>query len=1215
MDTARLVSARARGESQRYELGDLIATGGMAVIHRAFDHWTQRHVAYKRLRIDGEGNRSRMTALFQREYDTLARLKHPNIVEVYDYAFDEQGPYYAMELLSGDDLSKLAPLSYREACRVLRDVASALALVHARRFLHRDVSPNNVRLTREGVAKLIDFGALTPFGRPDEIAGTPAFIAPECLEEVQLDQRSDLYSLGALAYWTLTRRTAVHARSIADLETAWRVPVQPPSSHVLGLPASLDELVMSLLSHDPRARPSSAGEVIERLSTIGELAPEESEHKVAYSYLKHPPLVGREDALSTLRGGLASLLEGRGGVLVVEAASGLGKSALLDQFAVDAQLRGATVLRADGGSAAEKHGVARELIRLGQRIFPDLEDSEALLLGKHQPGGQQRDRAAHPVEALERSARSATRLRDMLLRLSERSPLAILLDDADRADEESIALLASMAQELGELPILLVLSSGTEGTQPSLTFPQLAARARKVLLSSFDEAQVVALIGNMFGRVPNSGRTAVWLHGQTGGNPAQCVDLLRLLLQRGLVRYTRGTFTLPHDVDAQAGQERRLGALLTRLSGLSDDARRVFELVCLQQGTLHRAQLSAATNLSGRRILLAVEQLFQRELVFQRGPDVSLRGESMRAAIEQSLSSERKQELHSVLARAAARHSDGSLSGELAKARHLFLSGPAGELQGAELMARLLSVHGHEISISAPSVPLLESALQVFRARGVSELHCAPLLAALSSTGFYGNITAQGKYLRPALNALSQLCGFTLARSLRPKLGVKLALWVGLVYGFFLGFFLPRKLGRTSIRARIEDFLLVASAGMAAACAALDAESIAEIVAYLEPIAGFPVHFAPSYSRDFCLATAQLAQGESLAAARGYGRLLKILERPRFLLERGLREQLVLGSLNGKAHAEIDQGAGETLRLADELERRSPFFAPHAETLRVVYYAVRGQQQLAEQHRARAETLALRGGVSWTSASVLAVRTLEPAFVTDDAVAVLRISAELERLSAVAPSLLVCCELSRAQLALLRGKPAEAAALLERTLAQHPDHPLPYRALCAAYAEALNRLGRFAEAREVCLSQLVAATPEQQERTSVLRAPYLPLARAEAGLGQLDAAERILEQRFREAEGRNNPLELGLLHGARARIAIVRGDQRALEQHCAGMIEQFKNTGHPALTRQRDALIAEALNAGMPLQVPAGFSWVVDAADELDGATVVEARPLAREQG
>jgi serine/threonine-protein kinase len=97
----------------------------MGSVHRARDEASGRVVAFKQLTAKRAGSKQRaLQALFEREYHTLARLKHPRIIEAYDYGLSEAGPYYTMELLDGADLQQLAPLPYRDACRYLRDIAS-----------------------------------------------------------------------------------------------------------------------------------------------------------------------------------------------------------------------------------------------------------------------------------------------------------------------------------------------------------------------------------------------------------------------------------------------------------------------------------------------------------------------------------------------------------------------------------------------------------------------------------------------------------------------------------------------------------------------------------------------------------------------------------------------------------------------------------------------------------------------------------------------------------------------------------------------------------------------------------------------------------------------------------------------------------------------------------------------------------------------------------
>ena len=118
-------------------------------------------------------------------------------------------------------------------------------------------------------------------------------MAPEALRRLPLDQRTDLFALGAIGYWALTGRHAFPARSAQELPSVWQTPPLPPSQLVAGVPPALDALIMSLLSLDPLARPASAAAVIDQLTAIAGLEPEEHE-QAAESYLSSGPLVGRE---------------------------------------------------------------------------------------------------------------------------------------------------------------------------------------------------------------------------------------------------------------------------------------------------------------------------------------------------------------------------------------------------------------------------------------------------------------------------------------------------------------------------------------------------------------------------------------------------------------------------------------------------------------------------------------------------------------------------------------------------------------------------------------------------------------------------------------------------------------------------------------------------------------------------------------------------------
>lgn len=335
----------------RYQVQKLLGKGGMAVVYEVLDTTTQLKLALKVLTSpQGGSKRNEIAELFEHEYLVLSELAHPRVIEVYDFGVEDRRLYYTMELLDGGDLRELSPLPWKKVCSFLRDVCSALSLLHSRRQIHRDLTPRNIRCTQDGKAKLIDFGAMVPMGHCKVVVGTPPFTAPETLNSLLLDARTDLYSVGATAYFTLTGRNAYPARNFRELRYLWRSQPPPPSSFVEDIPKELDSLVMSLISLDNVARPASAAEVIEKLSAIGALEIDET-LLISKAYLSTPLLVGRDKERLRIRKQMLKVLQGRGGTILVEGPGGVGRTRLLDACVLEGKLAGATVLRADASDS------------------------------------------------------------------------------------------------------------------------------------------------------------------------------------------------------------------------------------------------------------------------------------------------------------------------------------------------------------------------------------------------------------------------------------------------------------------------------------------------------------------------------------------------------------------------------------------------------------------------------------------------------------------------------------------------------------------------------------------------------------------------------------------------------------------------------------------------------------------------------------------------
>src|SRR5205085_1555510 len=178
----------------------------------------------------------------------------------------------------------------------------------------------------------------------DIIVGTPQFVAPEVVYRAVLDARTDLFSIGATLYYSLTGRVPYPVKTFQQLIEAWETKPVPPSKLVEGIPTTLDTLVLSLISVEPSSRPHSAFEVMQHLAVIAGLERVEPE-SVSRAYLSTPTMVGREGLMANIERELGRAVAGRGRAVLIQGAAGAGRSRVLDATALTAKAQGTTVLR------------------------------------------------------------------------------------------------------------------------------------------------------------------------------------------------------------------------------------------------------------------------------------------------------------------------------------------------------------------------------------------------------------------------------------------------------------------------------------------------------------------------------------------------------------------------------------------------------------------------------------------------------------------------------------------------------------------------------------------------------------------------------------------------------------------------------------------------------------------------------------------------------
>jgi hypothetical protein len=1223
--------------ANRYRVEKTLGQGGMAVVYQVLDNTTDKSLALKQLVVKGDTTEHKnMMALFDYEFHTLAQMAHPRIIEVYDYGKDDTIPYYTMELLDGGDLKELAPLPWKHVCSLMIDVCSALGLIHSRRQVHRDLTPRNVRCTRDAKAKLIDFGAMVPMGPNKQVVGTPAFTAPEVVTLQTVDGRTDLYSLGATFYYALTGRNAYPSRSFSELREIWRAKPEPPSKFVEDIPKEVDHLVLSLLALDPIGRPINTAEVIEKLSAIAGLEIAD-QLIVSQAYLSTPTLVGRDEQLSHFRSRLKRAQRGRGGTIVIDGNSGVGRSRFLDAGVLEGKLSAITILRADAtdartGSWGAVKAIAAQLLdalpnialeglkphlSILKRIMPEL-------LRKTESGGNRFERTSArseprassaeeiadvdpsaevwargnswrppPLEApqdvpatavedpRELRPRVHAALQDWLLQVSREHCLMIAVDDIHAIDEPSAAFFALLSREISRAMLLLVVTIQTDGHETSETAIKLIKeKAYQITVTNLTAKHTEKLLGSVFGDTSNLRLIADRLQAISHGNPRAVMQLTQHLVDKGLITYQSGAWTIPSRIDTGDLPGSMAEALEARVRKLSADALELARTLALspeQSYSFEECRL-LAPHRDTARLIQSLNELVASEILYN---DVDYYSFSQRGWVKPLLDKLDKGARSGPHFRLAEMfHKRGNQ--DFRAAQHLLYTEQEERAldtwvdfarKSKELTDQNPQAYT-ELLLSLPSdwYESYDAAIRLAQERGRSPNQIYVLLNRLVGLiGFMG--IGHTDHVSELMNRLARASGLASYLELGDSVAAKDRL------GRALQIAKERYDSTPEIERVLNPFEAIRALSQA-------------IVAALGVVASsYDFAFWQSIPSLEPLAPLSPALGvvTQLYRAMGYritNRDQEALQKYRALLERlaqpdhgGLEETYYKVTLNGVTRGagmlEAALGLDSALTSASEIEA-DPSHRINAWYIRTSYYIWKGDAQKAEECKRSIELLQTQNSpTQWYEGSHLA-RWAAAYALADDLWGVKQTLDGIEKMAQRFPSWVATRTYVQGEYQRIRGDYLGSLNALQAALKQTaPGRHLNWADIAGAYLRTLLALGRDAEVRTEGRQLLAFAEGEQLG----LSCNYLkmPLAIAEAKLGDFENAVKLSDSAIESFKGLTTTgLHIGLAYETRARVAVFDDDYDAFKNYSALCAEQYRTGRNSALTAKYDKFLQES---------------------------------------
>ncbi len=663
-------------------------------VYRVFDVSDRRDEAIKILRHEVSDPQKLLR--FKTEFTTLASLEHASVIKVYDFGvLQDRYPFFTMEYFPGKRITDYFDGQNWDALYdVILQIASGLHHIHHLGIIHLDLKPTNILVSDDGKAKIMDFGLAIEtrqvFDR--QIRGTLQYMAPEVLKQDRVDSRADLYALGMTLYETVTGALPGYGKpTIEVIRMRLDDGVRRPSSINPRVPEALEQIIMKLLEKDPRDRFPTAGALLQAIAEAAGKKVPPAELLVGRGELFAAPLIGRKNEVHQLMTLIAEAREGRGNGVILAGGEGMGKSRIIRDVTLRAQLDGARVFC--GRCPVNRKTVYAPFFEIFQQMVLALnpeadvaEEIKRLLKPVSASAGPEANPPhGQKFRLFNRIVQSMQDMYGFLSVGSEAggSPLILVIEDLQWADPSTAELFSFLVGEAAQNRLLVIGSltletggeAAIESPAPNLAFWEQRAREGNfplIRVETLSEPLVREHVQSLLGDrdVPNE--FVQWMLWESAGSPLNIRRIIDYLIAHDYLQWQPSGWAM----DMERIRSLRIpggpsSILMEKVETLTPEQRALLEIAAVMGETAEVEMLTAIAGGNAEQVFADVRELIRLGLVDESsdGRIITFPQIHLRDAIYNAMPERRRTELHLRVAEAlepALRHGSNQLIGQVA---------------------------------------------------------------------------------------------------------------------------------------------------------------------------------------------------------------------------------------------------------------------------------------------------------------------------------------------------------------------------------------------------------------------------------------------------------------------------------------------------------------------------------------------------------------------